>query len=171
MDNVKKYLEASNLINKAHDRFKNKFEPQNLIDLYEKELLSKKVSKLYKYLYIDFEVENEIQRKINLNKFDDLSEGNLKLSHYADFNDPMDTYAMQIIEREIQDNEKYKDTKEKTLEIFKTIYTTCFTLNHPKRLDSILMWSHYARSHKGICLEYDMQCIINPWIKNPSATN
>lgn len=169
MDNGKKYLEASNLINKAHDRFKNKFEPKNLIDLYEKELLSKNISKLYKYLYIDFDTQNEEQSKTNLNKFNHLCNAGLILSYYSDFNDPLDTYGMQIIEREIQDNENYKDTKEKTLGGFKTIYTTCFTLNPPKKLNSILMWSHYARSHKGICIEYDMQDIINLMKQNGTS--
>lgn len=28
---------------------------------------------------------------------------------------------------------------------------TCFS----KRFDSVLMWSHYAKSHTGVCLEYD----------------
>lgn len=33
----------------------------------------------------------------------------------------------------------------------KTIKISCFSETH----DSLLMWSHYANEHKGICIEYD----------------
>ena len=57
----------------------------------------------------------------------------------------------------------FKEQSEKNLEKFervitediektkKTALVTCFS----KRHDSILMWSHYAKSHEGVCIEYD----------------
>ena len=36
-------------------------------------------------------------------------------------------------------------------------YMTCLTENN----DNMLMWSHYANSHKGICVEYDLKKIID----------
>ncbi|WP_399632669.1 DUF2971 domain-containing protein [Sporosarcina sp. SG10008] len=36
-----------------------------------------------------------------------------------------------------------------------TIYTACFSETN----DNILMWSHYAQYHKGICIEYDFSNI------------
>lgn len=38
---------------------------------------------------------------------------------------------------------------------------SCFTTNHPKSKKSMLMWSHYAKSHKGICYEYDIKDIVD----------
>ena len=35
----------------------------------------------------------------------------------------------------------------------KDALATCFS----KRNDSILMWSHYADSHKGVCFEFDYE--------------
>ena len=35
-------------------------------------------------------------------------------------------------------------------------YITCLTENN----DNILMWSHYADSHRGICIEYDVRRIV-----------
>lgn len=36
-------------------------------------------------------------------------------------------------------------------------YITCLTENN----DNMLMWSHYADSHKGICIEYNLKRIVN----------
>lgn len=36
-------------------------------------------------------------------------------------------------------------------DINRSIYVSCFS----KRNDSILMWSHYADKHKGVCLEFE----------------
>lgn len=32
--------------------------------------------------------------------------------------------------------------------------------------DSILMWSHYAQSHQGICIEYDVNCFEDHLLNN-----
>lgn len=34
----------------------------------------------------------------------------------------------------------------------------CFSAVPPDHEDSILQWSHYAQSHKGVCLEFDTKC-------------
>lgn len=54
--------------------------------------------------------------------------------------------------KEFQDkiDEAVKNTKESAL-------ISCFS----KRNNSILMWSHYANSHKGVCIEYDRPDSIN----------
>jgi len=38
------------------------------------------------------------------------------------------------------------------------IYAACFTECH----DNILMWSHYAQNHEGICIEYDFNSLPIP---------
>ena len=40
-------------------------------------------------------------------------------------------------------------------EVKRDIQLTCFS----ERVDSILMWSHYADNHKGFCIEYDTEKI------------
>lgn len=37
--------------------------------------------------------------------------------------------------------------------IIKAIYVSCFSETN----DSILMWSHYAKNHEGICIEYNLK--------------
>jgi hypothetical protein len=70
---------------------------------------------------------------------------------YLSFNDPFDCNINLI---SFERNGKYKKTHKKKRETFKSnlnnIGICCFTENK----NSILMWSHYADSHKGFCLEF-----------------
>lgn len=76
------------------------------------------------------------------------------------FNDPIDTYFYY------SDSDCFSESKKiLTPEIMDTIRITCF-INHQNILKKrkgnkltpaeILMWTHYANSHKGICLEYEV---------------
>lgn len=44
-----------------------------------------------------------------------------------------------------------RENKKKIIDTFDEMGVACFSA----RLDSILMWSHYADGHKGLCLEFD----------------
>lgn len=76
------------------------------------------------------------------------------------FNDPIDTYFYY------SDDKCFSKSKEiLTKEIMDTIRISCFmdyeknpSENKENRLlpSEILMWTHYADSHKGFCLEYDV---------------
>lgn len=55
----------------------------------------------------------------------------------------------RYIEREKENCEK--EIKKEIENLRKTIGIACFSESY----DNILMWSHYADYHKGICLEYD----------------
>lgn len=49
------------------------------------------------------------------------------------------------------ENEKFKEkTLKELIEVKNHILVSCFSKNP----SSILMWSHYANSHKGVCIEY-----------------
>lgn len=76
------------------------------------------------------------------------------------FNDPIDTYFYY------SDDECFSECKKiLTQEIMDTIRISCF-INHQNILKErkenkltsaeILMWTHYANSHKGICFEYEV---------------
>ena len=79
--------------------------------------------------------------KINDYTLDSIRNNYLFFSHPADFNDPFDSCI----------NEEFVGTNGKVdyrIVSPDTILTCCFS----EILGSILMWSHYADSHKGICL-------------------
>jgi hypothetical protein len=126
--------------------------------------------KLYKYMPVDVPRLSSI--KMNF----------LHCSSPSNFNDPYDSlmgYDMEEIlnneftggwERFVQlimNKETDLKAKENALKIINSeedvlnryntlrsnnIYVSCFSAVN----DSMLMWSHYADSHKGICVEYDL---------------
>jgi len=59
----------------------------------------------------------------------------------------------------------YIKTTVEFLQVVRTIAKICsFSAVH----DSILMWSHYAKDHQGLCLEYDLQKFDpgDPFLRN-----
>lgn len=89
---------------------------------------------------------------VNDFSFDSLKKKYLYFSKPTDFNDPFDcsTNLISFINENSKNKTRHK-RKEKTFaEKLNHIGICCFSrLN-----DSILMWSHYASSHKGYCVEY-----------------
>lgn len=59
--------------------------------------------------------------------------------------------ALKINNITRQDLECKKTLKKIILELEDLPRISCFS----KRYDSILMWSHYASSHEGVCIEFD----------------
>lgn len=64
---------------------------------------------------------------------------NYKEQHYKEFDDQCARYQYYI-------NRVMESIRHNTL-----IY--CFTINN----NSLLMWSHYADSHKGVCIEFEVE--------------
>jgi Protein of unknown function (DUF2971) len=52
--------------------------------------------------------------------------------------------------------ERYRKLLEQFLALLKKSYKIC---SFSERNDSLLMWSHYADSHKGFCIEYDISVL------------
>jgi hypothetical protein len=82
---------------------------------------------------------------------DSLKNNYLYHSYFLDFNDPFDCnpYLIDIVGKE---NRKTRELFKETLN--RSMLTNgicCFTRN----FNSILMWSHYANKHQGICLEFN----------------
>tara|TARA_R110001606_G_C15302699_1_gene642754 strand:+ start:471 stop:1223 length:753 start_codon:yes stop_codon:yes gene_type:complete len=117
---------------------------------------------------------------------DILINGNIKFSRPSSFNDPFDCYEelleykltrediikfakernFVITEDQINDVFlKNKDSKNEINELFLEIlkgqkdntWVSCFS----KEYDEILMWSHYAEKHKGICIGFSTYNIEN----------
>lgn len=105
--------------------------------------------------------DNENTKKV-------FTEKTLWFAHPKDFNDPFDCWAnIQVLDIKNLSNRinLHNSVKEKGLERL-TIYELkqtvdnvlnqlgicCFTMNNK----NILMWSHYAHFHQGVCLEFDI---------------
>ncbi|MHB1646801.1 MAG: DUF2971 domain-containing protein [Candidatus Acididesulfobacter diazotrophicus] len=76
---------------------------------------------------------------------DIISTNSLHFSCPLDFNDPFDSY-IAIKKYEIPP-EKIEDARIKTTK-------NQFVLSLTQSKDNILMWSHYAKSHKGFCIGF-----------------
>lgn len=133
-------------------------------------LLKNAPLKLYQYVSIDDNYKENIEKE------------QIWLSRSDRFNDPYDCALFANIEKSIENDKDYKeliqqyntsiiddgynDLKEKIEDeldyyskskINKNIYVSCFS----ERNNSILMWSHYANKHTGICIEYDFKDFCN----------
>lgn len=82
------------------------------------------------------------------------------MSNIGDFNDPFDCIANQIpffnLDNLSKKQKKIQLDQSKKARLLVENYinhtkVACFSLIK----DSILMWSHYASNHSGICIEYD----------------
>ena len=84
--------------------------------------------KIYKYHKININLLNSLQKKKNW------------YSAIDQLNDPFDTYLID------------KTPTATYLNLRKRFYVCCFS----KNMNNLLMWSHYADSHKGVCLEWEI---------------
>ncbi len=110
------------------------------------------------------ELGNEPKRKDNIvvYKFIGCSEylfrtlinGEIRLAPPASFNDPFDC-SIELLLRNKKGNKKALE------KVFKEcLKVTCFTLRSDdgNREEDILLWSHYADSHRGVCIKYKINC-------------
>jgi hypothetical protein len=79
---------------------------------------------------------------INDYTISNMLESSIYMSSPNDFNDPYDSLICNAISPTL--NESLQKISSK-------YFVSCFS----ERWDSILMWSHYADHHKGICIQYD----------------
>ena len=61
-----------------------------------------------------------------------------------------DVYEGLVVDKEKANYQKFQELKE-------LAYMTCLTESN----ENILMWSHYAKGHTGICIEYDLKTLVN----------
>lgn len=77
----------------------------------------------------------------------DLRERRLKLSTIDDLNDPFDLYSIDTTDPRIA-----HAVTTSVAEFKRSIGLLCFS----KNWDNLLLWSHYATSHTGLCLGFDI---------------
>ncbi len=104
--------------------------------------------KVYKYMTCD----------IFMGHLETHLRGEVHLSSWRDFNDPMEGYfsyiansaPKYIVNAIVGNKERYR--------------ISCFSKSYRK----YLLWSHYTNGHKGVCLEFDVKkplpdnCILEP---------
>ncbi|MBH0311917.1 DUF2971 domain-containing protein [Alcaligenes faecalis] len=141
--------ELWNLIFNEH---RSKYRNQKINEVMEK--LIPKNNKLYRY------------RSINDNTIDILENDTIFLSNPNELNDPYDCHMhfdhQNYFAKEIDKIGENLAKPVLTLldEMNRKIKTTQGIACFADRNDSILMWSHYTSDHKGICIEYNYQDII-----------
>lgn len=106
-------------------------------------------------------------RNVTGYSLDNIKNSTVWLSNALDFNDPFDSAltfdAYNLLNKGFRENiesardPKIKEQTDKMVSHFsektqKSIRVCCLT----EKNDSIIMWSHYANCHNGICVEYEI---------------
>ena len=112
-----------------------------------REAVTMKIKNMPKYFYKyccvnDYTISNIIESSIYMSSPDD-------------FNDPYDSAICNDFTGWLGDDLVYKgffeSLKKNILELRSETFISCFS----ERWTSMLMWSHYADFHRGICIQYD----------------
>lgn len=103
--------------------------------------------------------------------FKTFSENKIWMSNAWEFNDPYDSAFLVNKHRKENYDPKterdialkdYKEQRKQDIEsmkLQKKMFISCFS----ERCDSILMWSHYAREHRGLCIGYNLYELIKTY--------
>lgn len=99
-----------------------------------KELKSKKSFKLYRYV------------PFNYNNIRSIETGYVYLSEIGKMNDVFEGLTLSDTTGKID---------------FKDLHDLLYLKSFSEEKDNLLMWSHYADNHRGMCIEYDLKHIVN----------
>lgn len=119
-------------------------------------------SKLHNMSYYSFRPFSDYSLK-------DIKNETISLAHPRDFNDPLDTVMLYWLNHKIDHQSNINDIDFKYSLLLKKvsehIKLRCFIgsvfkdkgTTHIRKVEdlSFLMWSHYAKSHTGFCVEYE----------------
>lgn len=151
---------------------------ESLREKYQKLLFNENVSLKRVSKYVNKHVPKYLYK---YRKFDQywestLFEGQLHFAEAITLNDPFDCHMFIDVKRfsnfmnifaskyvfpelgydeicKVYNSRIKNNLKRQCIEIKRDFLLTCFS----EDVKSILMWSHYADSHKGFCVEYDME--------------
>lgn len=117
---------------------------------YKKNKLPNKIFK-YVYLYDDNTEENK-------KRFNTLKENKLWLATYEKFNDPFEFKTLYLDIEKLQklgySNKEIESLNEILNRMRNSFLLTCFSENLTNNMP---LWAHYANSHKGFCVEYNVK--------------
>lgn len=131
--------------------------------------------KMKRYLYnalaqVHYHAKNERMPYFSFRSFsryslDDIAKETISLAHPREFNDPLDTILIYWLEKEINNTRldelklRYRLLMKKVAEHIKIRCLVAGTKDDgtemPAEELNVLMWSHYANSHKGFCVKYE----------------
>lgn len=78
---------------------------------------------------------------------DDIVKRRLKVARIEDLNDPFETFAATLSDRDVRT--AFQETRRNLSDAFGFL---CFS----ERWQNPVQWSHYADSHRGVCLGFDI---------------
>jgi Protein of unknown function (DUF2971) len=82
--------------------------------------------------------------------FEDIEKRRLKVAQFSDLNDPFELRCVQLSTRE----------QEIAFDLYKAKVAEKFgILSFSRRWDRILLWSHYADRHRGVCLGFEVSSL------------
>lgn len=101
-------------------------------------------------------------RELNKSTFEMLINGELWCAKPESLNDPFDTQLdipnlKELYQNVYRSHERINHRISGLADIFSRVGICSFS----KRIDSPVMWSHYADEHKGICIEFDLLQVID----------
>lgn len=128
---------------------------KNKIDIDENDIMNNNKQIINKTIQDDFynqqfhyEIKNNSlynYTKVNKDTLRNILNNTLWCSNTKNFNDPVDPFIK-------------KNSYDKSYDyLLERIKIACLTTHN----DNTLMWSHYADKHQGICIEYDINKILN----------
>ena len=128
---------------------------KNKIDIDENDIINNNKQIINKAIQDDFynqqfyyEIKNDSlynYTKVNKDTLRSILNNTLWCSNTKKFNDPVDPFIK-------------KNSYDKSYNyLLERIKVACLTTHN----DNTLMWSHYADKHQGICIEYDINKILN----------
>lgn len=82
--------------------------------------------------------------------FESIMKSYLFYSNYKNFNDPFDCNLNLINFEKEKKRTRIKRKEEVLKDNFTKLGVCCFS----RKVNSVLMWSHYASNHKGFCVEF-----------------
>jgi hypothetical protein len=105
---------------------------------------------LYKYYSSSFDIKHHLKSP------------EIKLSHVNSFNDPFESKISDIHAARLADlimartNTSDETTKNDFIHSYKMVNNIFGVISLTETHRNLLMWSHYASSHKGVCVGYEV---------------
>ncbi|HFE9682871.1 TPA: DUF2971 domain-containing protein [Clostridium perfringens] len=142
------------MINKVREEFlisKFKLKNEMVEELRIKEISEQKPEKIYKFMDLSTN---------KLDKLNSIKNGKLWVNNAYDLNDPFECsfkFNDEPINKINYQVQKYYDYQKKTDEVLEDLKKEVYIAALTESKTSLLMWSHYAKNHTGICIEYDFE--------------
>ena len=125
----------------------------------------KSLENYIKYHYYNFQLKSEFESNVIVYSFrafneymlSDIINNEITVSHPSVMNDPFDSLSILWINKKKHSDKKHLPIIKKTFNYFRvrSFIANTITMKEDKSIiQNILMWSHYANGHSGVCIKY-----------------